>query len=95
VAANVYVNEHPEESRETVAAAIEELTGSELDPAILATAWENLEFTCDPIATSLAESAAHAERLGLLEPTDLEGIYDLTLLNETLAEAGMDPIAQP
>ena len=95
VAANEYVNENPEESQETVAAAIEELTGSELDPGILATAWENLEFTCDPIASSLAESAAHAEELGLLEPTDLEGIYDLTLLNEALEEAGMDPIAQP
>jgi NitT/TauT family transport system substrate-binding protein len=95
VAANEYVNEHPEDSQETVAAAIQELTGSELDPAILATAWENLEFTCDPIATSLAESAAHAEELGLLEPTELEGIYDLTLLNVALEEAGMEPIAKP
>jgi NitT/TauT family transport system substrate-binding protein len=95
VAANEYVNDHPEESRAAVVSAIEELTGSELDPAILAAAWENLEFTCDPIATSLAESAAHAEELGLLEPTDLDGIYDLTLLNEVLSAKGMEEIPQP
>lgn len=95
VAANEYVKENPEESQQAVAAAIGELTGSELDPAILAAAWENLEFTCDPIASSLAESAAHADELGLLEPTDLDGIYDLTLLNEVLSAEGMEQIPQP
>ena len=64
-------------------------------PSILAAAWENIEFTNDPIASSLAESASHAEELGLLEPTDLDGIYDLTLLNEVLSAAGMDTISQP
>lgn len=95
VAANEYVNENPEESQAAVASAIEQLTGSELDPAILATAWQSLEFTCDPIASSLTESAAHAEELGLLEPTDLEGIYDLTLLNEVLAAEGLEEVPQP
>ena len=78
-----------------MAAAIAELTGSELDPTTLATAWQNLEFTCDPIAASLGASAAHAEELGLLEPTDLDGIYDLTLLNQVLTDAGMEEIPQP
>jgi sulfonate transport system substrate-binding protein len=95
VAANEFVNENPEAAQEAVAAAIAELTGSELDPAILATAWENIEFTNDPIASSLAESAAHAVELGLLEATDLDGIYDLRLLNEVLSAAGMEEIPQP
>ena len=95
VAANEYVNENPDESQQAVTNAIAQLTGSELDPAILATAWENLEFTCDPIASSLAESAAHAEELGLLDPVDLDGIYDLTLLNEVVSAEGMEQIPQP
>ena len=95
VAANQFVNENPEEAQQVVATAIGELTGSELDPAILAAAWENLEFTNDPIASSLAESAAHAEDVGLLDPVDLEGIYDLSMLNEVLSEQGMEEIPQP
>ena len=43
-------------------------------------------FTADPIASSLQKSAKDAEAVGLLEPVDLKGIYDLTLLNEVLAE---------
>ena len=95
VEANQFVNENAAESQQVVATAIGELTGSELDPAILAAAWENLVFTDDPIASSLAESAAHAEEVGLLDPVDLEGIYDLSMLNEVLSAQGMEEIPQP
>jgi NitT/TauT family transport system substrate-binding protein len=95
VAANQFVNENADEAQQVVASAIGELTGSELDPAILAASWENLTFTNDPIASSLAVSAQHAEDVGLLEPVDLDGIYDLTLLNEVLSGQGMEEISQP
>jgi NitT/TauT family transport system substrate-binding protein len=95
VAANQFIHDDPEASQQAVHDAISEITGSDLDAAILAKAWKNLEFTNDPIASSLTESAAHAEELGLLEATNLDGIYDLTLLNEVLSEAGEDPIPQP
>ena len=45
-------------------------------------AWENLTFTVDPVALRLRKSAADAEAVGLLDPVDLAGIYDLTLLNQ-------------
>ncbi len=95
VAANAFVNDNPDEAQQVVGDAIGELTGAELDPAILAAAWENLVFTDDPIASSLAESAAHAVDVGLLEPVDLDGIYDLSLLNEVLSAQGMEEIPQP
>jgi len=95
VAANQFVNENGDEAQQVVASAIGELTGSELDPAILAASWENLTFTDDPIASSLAVSAQHAEDVGLLDPVDLEGIYDLSLLNEVLSAQGMEEIPQP
>ena len=95
VAANQFVNENGDEAQQVVASAIGELTGSELDPAILAASWENLTFTNDPIASSLAVSAQHAEEVGLLDPVDLDGIYDLTLLNEVLSGQGLEEIPQP
>ena len=50
--------------------------------------FDNITFTLDPIASSLTTSAKNAEAEGLLEPVDLDGIYDLTLLNEVLADRG-------
>ena len=52
-------------------------------------------FTIDPIAASLAGSAADAEAVGLLDPVDLEdpGIYALDILNSILAEEGEDEVA--
>jgi NitT/TauT family transport system substrate-binding protein len=93
--ANVFVNEHPAEAQELVGTAIAELTGAELPADILEAAWANLEFTVDPIPTSLTVSADHAYDLGLIESADLDGIYDLTLLNEVLREAGEPEISGP
>ena len=69
---------------------IEEVTTSRLADETIAGAWEQLEFTLDPIAASLERSAEDAQAVGLLDPVDLAdpGIYDLTLLNEVRAERG-------
>ena len=89
------VNDDPAASQETVASAIGDLTGSALPEGTLETAWESLSFTVDPIASSLQTSATNARELGLLESNDLEGIYDLALLNEVLAELGAEEVPQP
>lgn len=95
VAANAFVNGHPDEARAIVGAAIAALTDTELPAGTLAAAWKNLTFTVDPIASSLTVSAAHAKALGLLDTDDLSGIYELTLLNRVLVEAGMPEIPAP
>lgn len=95
VAANDFLAGHPDEARQIVGKAIEQLTGSALDPKVLADAWENLEFTDDPIASSLAESARHAQELGLLEATDLQGIYELAPLNQVLKAADEPEVKGP
>ena len=95
VAATDVLNDDPEAAQGVVSAAIAELTDAELPEGTLAAAWENLEFTVDPIATSLTESANDAVALGLLETADIDGIYDLTLLNEVLSELGRDEIPEP
>ncbi len=89
------VNDDPAASQATVASAIAELTGSSLPEGTLETAWRSLSFTVDPIAASLQTSATNARELGLLDTDDLEGIYDLALLNEVLAELGAEEIPAP
>ena len=74
-------------------AAIGELTGKPLDADLLAAAWKNLTFTPDPIASSLFTSAENALDLGLVDTADLDGIYDLTLLNEILVAEGKPEVS--
>ena len=95
VAANEFENAHPDEAQQIVSKALADLTSSQLPAGTLAKAWQNLEFTVDPIASSLATSAKHATDLGLLDPVDLTGIYDLRLLNEVLTAQGKPAVAAP
>ena len=95
VEATDYVNEEPEAAQEIVATAIADLTGSELPEGTMAAAWENLTFTVDPIASSLQASATDAAALGLLDSDDIDGIYDLSILNGVLADLGRDEIPSP
>jgi NitT/TauT family transport system substrate-binding protein len=88
VAANAYIAEHEAEAQSLVNQGIEKITSKRLADNVIVGAWKNLRFTNDPIASSLAGSAEHAEAVGLLEKVDLHGIYDLDLLNEVLNEAG-------
>jgi NitT/TauT family transport system substrate-binding protein len=74
---------------------VEAVTGKRLADKVMVAAWKNLTFTMDPIAPSLQRSADAAIGLGLLDPVDLSGIYDLKLLNEVLKAAGKPPVAEP
>ncbi|GAA2547679.1 aliphatic sulfonate ABC transporter substrate-binding protein [Winogradskya consettensis] len=69
------------------------LSGKPLKDEILASAFKNLQFTNDPIASSLYASAQHAEDVGLLKPVDLKGIYDLGPLNELLKADGQPAVS--
>jgi NitT/TauT family transport system substrate-binding protein len=90
-----FVNDNPDQAQADSISQIEQISGSEVSEDITAAAWENLEFTFDPIASSLEKDAQDAEEVGLLDPIDLSdpGIYDLTLINEILTERG-DPEVQ-
>jgi NitT/TauT family transport system substrate-binding protein len=85
-----FIGENREESEALVATGIEKASGKPIAPELVTASFDNITFTLDPIASSLATSAENAEAEGLLEPVDLDGIYDLTLLNEVLADRG-DP----
>jgi NitT/TauT family transport system substrate-binding protein len=72
---------------------IKALSGKPLDAALTAEAWKTLTFLDDPITSSLTTGAKHAEEIGLLDPVDLKGIYDLTLLNELLKAKSLPAVS--
>ena len=88
-----FVNEDAATAQASVNANIEAVTGEAIPEEVITASWENLTFTLDPIASSLEESKNDAVEVGLLEEVDLEGIYDLTILNEVLAERGEEAIS--
>ncbi len=83
-----------ERAQETVNSAIARITGKRIAPEVLSGAWSSLEFTHDPLASSLLKSARDAQDVGLvkLDGLDLLGIYDLRVLNEALGARGLAPI---
>jgi NitT/TauT family transport system substrate-binding protein len=88
LAAQQLIESDPAQAQTLVNEQIESDTGKAIGQELLETSWGNLEFTMDPIASSLQKSAEDATSLELLDPVDLNGIYDLTILNQVLTEAG-------
>jgi NitT/TauT family transport system substrate-binding protein len=88
VKANDFVAQQPAQAQQVANQAIARITGSRLSDALVAAAWRDLTFTNDPIAASLRTSAEHAHALGLLPSDNLDGIYDLSVLNGELGAAG-------
>jgi sulfonate transport system substrate-binding protein len=82
----------PARAQRLVNDQIEAITGSSMSAEVMTRSWANLTFTVDPIADSLATSAANAVRIGLLEPVDLDGIYSLDLLNDLLRAQGREEV---
>ncbi|MFA6956281.1 MAG: ABC transporter substrate-binding protein [Thermoanaerobaculia bacterium] len=86
---------HPDDAKRVLNDEIGKLTGKKLSDAVLAQAWERMRPTWDPIAPSLVASADAAHAAGFLrEKPNLDGIYDLTLLNEILRAKTLPEIAK-
>ena len=92
VQANELVNANPAEGQRLVNRAIANVTGRGIAEAVLQASWKNLEFTNDPVASSLTASADHAHQVGLLDKVNLKGIYDLTMLNQALTTANQPEV---
>ncbi|MFC6878222.1 MULTISPECIES: ABC transporter substrate-binding protein [Actinomadura] len=88
VEATDYLNSDQAGAKQTVNAALAKLSGKPLKADVLDSAFKEIQFTTDPVANSLTEGARHAEEIGLLEKTNLDGIYDLGPLNDVLKAGG-------
>ncbi len=92
----LWENANPEEAAALLNEQIEVLTGTALSEEVLAMALASMRSTWDPIASSLFSSAEAAWQTGFLdEEPDLNGIYDLAILNEVLSEKGLETVEVP
>ena len=91
-----WINSNKEQAIKEFNVQLKKLTGKELPGDILAESLTRLEFTYDPIKESLFKSANDAYDLGFLAKGEarpnLEGIYDLVLLDQVLSEKGLPTI---
>ncbi len=93
VAVTQWEQAHPAEAQALLNTEIEKMTGKKLKDEVIAQAWQRLRPTWDPVSTSLVTSADAAYTAGFLkEKPNLDGIYDLTLLNEVLKSQGLPEV---
>ena len=71
---------------------VEAASGKALPVELVKSSFKSIEFTLDPIASSLRKDAESAKQLGFIDSTDLQNIYDLTLLNQLLTTDGKPAI---
>ena len=89
-----WINGHLPESKKLLNDQIQKETGKALSPAVLDEAFTRLLVTYDPLRDSLVSSARAAYEAGFLgkQQPDLSSLYDLSPLNQVLAEKGRKPI---
>ncbi|MFJ2582662.1 aliphatic sulfonate ABC transporter substrate-binding protein [Kitasatospora aureofaciens] len=99
---NAFIKANPDKAKADANEAIRKESGNALEPAVLDPAWADIDFLDDPLAGTLQAEADHAVTAGLLKlprsssagaGANLNGIYDLTLLNKVLAAKGQGPVA--
>lgn len=78
----------PTKAQQDVVDQIGVIAGKPPKPETVASSFDHLTFTLDPIAASLQKSADDAKSVGLLGKVELTGIHDLTLLNKVLTARG-------
>lgn len=93
VETNKWISADPDAAK---AAANQQLTvdsGKALPANVLDPAWKSIQITDDPLASTLTTEADHAVKAGLLKKPDLQGIYDLTILNKVLKAEGESTVS--
>ncbi len=92
VKTNEWINANPDQAKASANKALEGESGKALPAEVIDPAWKSIAFLDDPLAATLGTEAEHAVKAGLLEQPDLNGIYDLTLLNKVLKAEGKDAV---
>jgi len=72
--------------------AITAVTTKALPQNLIDASFDHITFTLDPVPTALRRSAKDAQKVGLLGPVNLNGIYELSLLNGVLKAQGRPAI---
>ncbi|MEU4610560.1 aliphatic sulfonate ABC transporter substrate-binding protein [Streptomyces umbrinus] len=92
VKTNTWINANPDKAKAAANAKLKELSGKPLPADVLDPAWKSIQFTDDPLASTLNTEADHAVKAGLLKKPKLDGIYDLAPLNKVLKAEGKSTV---
>ena len=89
-----WIEQHPAEAGQLLNQQIQRETGKALSRPVLDDAYARMQPTYDPLRASLLSAANSAFQAGFLgrQMPDLSNLYDLSLLNQVLAEKGKKPI---
>src|ERR1700746_2843281 len=89
-----WINGHLAETKKLLNQQIQKETGKGLPERTLDTAFGRLQVTYDPLRSSLMNSAKSAFEAGFLgrQMPDLSNLYEVSLLNQVLAEKGKKAI---
>jgi NitT/TauT family transport system substrate-binding protein len=92
VALTRWIGEHGIQAKRIINAELKRMTGKELPAVILDDAFGRLTPTWDPMTRQVAEAARWAFEQGFLGKVfpDLSGLYDLSVLEETVHEDSAD-----
>jgi NitT/TauT family transport system substrate-binding protein len=85
-----YIKSNPAQAQADANDELAAYTGKPLSSKVIGPAFKEITFTDDPDAASLTQDAQQAQSVGLLNPVNLNGIFDLTPLNSILTADG-DP----
>jgi NitT/TauT family transport system substrate-binding protein len=85
-----YIKSNPAQAQADANDELAAYTGKPLSSKVIGPAFKEITFTDDPDAASLTQDAQEAQSVGLLNPVNLNGIFDLTPLNSILTADG-DP----
>jgi NitT/TauT family transport system substrate-binding protein len=89
------IEKDPAKAQMNVADLIAKISGKPLKPAVIEAAWKQLEFTVNPVPSSVLLGAQHAYEVGILkEQPKIDKLVDLSLLNQLLKERGKAEISQ-
>jgi NitT/TauT family transport system substrate-binding protein len=94
VETTLWIEQNEAEARRLINENIERVTSKALPATVIDAAWEHIDVTYDPVASSLFKSAEDAFALGFLgdEEPDLTNIYALDLLNAVLREKNLPEV---
>lgn len=88
------ITKDPARAQKAVADVIGKVSGKPISADLLAASWKNIDFTVDPVASSLQVGAEHAFEVGILkDKPSLTGLVDLATLNSVLTDLGQPTVA--
>jgi NitT/TauT family transport system substrate-binding protein len=93
IQANDFIKNNPAQAAADANAELAAYTGKPLKAGVLTPAFKEITFTDDPDAASLTQDAKQAQSVGLLQPVNLNGVFDLGPLNKLLAADGEQQVS--